>query len=62
MKIGITKRGDVGIDFSWEYNLLNYNILITKGLNEPIPIVANKSQLQVKKLGFTYIYRFICKY
>jgi len=34
IKIGITERGDAGIDFSWVNKLLDANIIISKYLND----------------------------
>lgn len=34
IKVGITERGDAGLDFSWVNKLLQINIIITKNLND----------------------------
>jgi len=36
--VGITERGDAGIDFSWQHRLLDVNILITKRLSKEFNI------------------------
>ena len=36
MKVGITERGDAGVDFSWEKKLLPANIIISKDLNDKL--------------------------
>ena len=36
MKIGITERGDAGLDFSWTMKLEKFNIIISKNLNNQL--------------------------
>lgn len=36
VKVGITERGDAGLDFTWVDKLLPLNIIITKNLNDQI--------------------------
>lgn len=47
MKIGITERGDAGIDFSWVDKLLDMNIIISKNLNQTLikHLIENKDKV-----------------
>lgn len=47
MKIGITERGDAGIDFSWVEKLYPANIIISKNLNDKLiaNLVGNKNKI-----------------
>lgn len=47
MKVGITERGDAGLDFSWVEKLLPLNVIITKNLNDTIikHLVNNKDKI-----------------
>lgn len=47
VKVGITERGDAGLDFSWERKLLPANIIISKELNDKLieKLVKNKDKI-----------------
>jgi DNA repair photolyase len=47
VKVGITERGDPGLDFSWVDKLLDANIIITKNLNDTIidHLLNNKEKI-----------------
>ena len=47
IKVGITERGDAGLDFSWVNKLLDANIIITKNLNDTIieHLINNKDKI-----------------
>lgn len=47
IKVGITERGDAGLDFSWVNKLLDANIIITKNLNDTIIkyLINNKNKI-----------------
>lgn len=47
IKVGITERGDAGLDFSWVKKLLDANIIITKNLNDTIiqHLIDNKEKI-----------------
>lgn len=47
MKIGITERGDAGIDFSWVEKLYPANVIISKNLNDKLiaNLVKNKGKI-----------------
>lgn len=47
IKVGITERGDAGLDFSWVNKLLDANIIITKNLNDTIikHLINNKNKI-----------------
>lgn len=47
LKIGVTERGDAGIDFSWENNLFDCNIIISKFLNDILisKLIYNKDKI-----------------
>lgn len=47
IKVGITERGDAGIDFSWVDKLLDANIIISKYLNDGLinELVAHKNKI-----------------
>lgn len=47
MKIGITERGDAGLDFSWVDKLYDANVIITKKLNDKMidNLLCNKSRI-----------------
>jgi len=47
IKVGITERGDAGLDFSWVNKLLDANIIITKNLNDTIiqHLIENKDKI-----------------
>jgi len=56
IKVGITERGDAGLDFSWVNKLLDANIIITKNLNDVMieHLINNKEKiiLHVTCTGF----------
>ena len=47
IKVGITERGDAGLDFTWVGKLLDANIIITKNLNDTIinHLIENKNKI-----------------
>jgi DNA repair photolyase len=47
IKVGITERGDAGLDFSWINKLLDANIIITKNLNDTMiqHLINNKDKI-----------------
>jgi DNA repair photolyase len=47
VKVGITERGDPGLDFSWVNKLLPANIIITKNLNNTMieHLITNKDKV-----------------
>lgn len=47
IKVGITERGDAGLDFTWVNKLLSANIIITKNLNDTIieHLINNKDKI-----------------
>lgn len=58
MKIGITERGDAGIDFSWVDKIQNMDvtILITKDLNEKF----RDNVMHMVKLGYRLVVHATC--
>lgn len=47
IKVGITERGDAGVDFSWVDKLLPINIIISKNLNDSLinALLDNQSKI-----------------
>lgn len=47
IKIGVTERGDAGIDFSWVQKLYPANVIIFKNLNDKLidNLVRNKDKI-----------------
>ena len=54
MKIGITERGDAGIDFSWVEKLYDANVIISKSLSDKLiaNLVENKEKIKPKMEQF----------
>jgi len=46
-KIGVTERGDAGLDFSWIDKLYSANIIISKNLNDTLidNLIKNKDKI-----------------
>jgi DNA repair photolyase len=47
MKVGVTERGDAGIDFSWADKLLDVNIIISKNLNDSLISLLLKNKPKI---------------